>query len=217
MFSAARFLPLPALLLGFLLAPSQGRAADGAVIPAVARQALERRLAVPGARLLVQSWKPAGRPCSALRAEVGRTISGSGRYAVKLTGSRCSAWAWASIEVLAKAYVTTRVVAEGELLEGAVSEIEKEVRPGRQPVQLVRGARAGRALAKGQVLEAAHLDSAAPAAGENIEVIVRLGSLRIVQIGRVVGCGRDRACALMPSGKHVEGQLVEGRLLVETP
>jgi len=217
MFVALRPLVLAGLLAGVLPGAVRAGAPTSVDIPVVARQALESRLTMPEARLMVVSWRPAGRPCVAQRAEVGKPISGSGRYAVKLSGARCSAWAWAEIEVLAKAYVTTRAVGEGELLEGAVSEIEKEVRPGRQPARVVRGARAGRALAKGQVLEAAHLESAAPEAGESIEVVVLVGDLRIVQTGRVVGCGRNKACALMPSGKHVEGQLVEGRLLVEAP
>ena len=217
MVATVRSLLVTVLVAGSFPDTARGEPAPGPEIPPAAREALQGRLSVPGARLVVRGWQPAGRPCPAVRAEVGKAVTGSGRYAVKLSGPRCSSWGWATIDVLGRAYVTTRPVAEGERLDAAVSEIEKEIRPGRQPVSTIRGARAGRALAQGQVIEAAHLDSAGPKPGESIEVIVRSGSLRIVQTGRIVGCGRNRACALMPSGKHVEGQLVEGRLLVEAP
>ena len=50
-----------------------------------------------------------------------------------------------------------------------------------------------------------------------MKVSVRAGTLSIAQTGRIVSCGRGRTCAVMPSGKHVEGQIVEGQLIVEAP
>jgi hypothetical protein len=36
-------------------------------------------------------------------------------------------------------------------------------------------------------------------------------------VGRLVPCSRGVACAVVPTGKHVEGRLEDGTLIVETP
>jgi flagella basal body P-ring formation protein FlgA len=128
-------------------------------------------------------------------------------------------WGWATVRVFAPVMVTTRAVRAGEVLAGAAKEMEKELRPGRAPArpEEITAAKAARALSPGQLIEAAHVEHTGPAAGLPIRVVVRSGALAITQTGRVVSCGRGRTCAVLPSGKHVEGTLANDVLEVELP
>jgi hypothetical protein len=74
---------------------------------------------------------------------------------------------------------------------------------------------AERPIAAGQVLEERDL-RLGPTPGDDVTVIIRLGTLRVEQVGRAVPCRRGRACAQMPSGKRVEGSWQGGRILVES-
>ena len=56
-----------------------------------------------------------------------------------------------------------------------------------------------------------------PAPGALVAVRIRSGALTVEQSGRAVPCARGLACALLPSGRRVEGRLTDGRLLVELP
>jgi hypothetical protein len=56
-----------------------------------------------------------------------------------------------------------------------------------------------------------------PRAGTSIKIVVRAGALSVEQVGRIVPCTRDAVCAVLPSGKHVEGRVEDGRLIVELP
>jgi hypothetical protein len=56
-----------------------------------------------------------------------------------------------------------------------------------------------------------------PRAGTPVKIVVRVGALSVEQLGRIVPCTRDAICAVLPSGKHVEGRLEDGRLVVELP
>jgi hypothetical protein len=53
--------------------------------------------------------------------------------------------------------------------------------------------------------------------GEIVKVMIVSGALVIEQAGRGVPCGRGRSCASLASGKQVEGDLVEGKLVVQAP
>lgn len=216
------FLVIAGLLaiLAVSIAAGVAVAAPAAEIPAPVAAAVEG--AVPaelGARLEILAWKQSRPECIATAASVERAITGSGRYAVKLTGqagkSACDAWGWVQLRLFAPAFITTRAVRAGEPLEGAVKESEKEVRAGRAPAQVGAGAKAGRHLGAGQLVEATHLDAGAPGTGESIKVVVQAGALSVSQNGRAVPCGRGRVCAVLPSGKHVEGRLEAGVLVVE--
>ena len=212
------FLVIAGLLavLAVSIAAGVAVAAPAAEIPAPVAAAVEG--AVPselGARLEILAWKQSRPECVATAASVERAITGSGRYAVKLTGKGCDAWGWVNLRLYAPAFVTTRAVRAGEPLEGAVKESEKEVRSGRAPAQVGAGAKAGRHLGAGQLIEATHLDAGAPGTGESIKVVVQAGALSVSQNGRAVPCGRGRVCAVLPSGKHVEGRLEAGVLVVE--
>jgi hypothetical protein len=59
--------------------------------------------------------------------------------------------------------------------------------------------------------------ASALSAGGAVRVVVRSGLVVLEQTGRFVPCGAGRACAVLPSGKHVEGRLEDGRVVVEVP
>jgi hypothetical protein len=179
-------------------------------VPAVVADALQTSLsnALPEGRLDVVGWKLSGSTrCTPTAATIDRAINGSGRYAVKLEGGGCGAWAWATVRVYAPAFITTRTVRAGEPLDGAVKSVDQEVRAGRTPAPVAPGSKAARALSNGQLVEANHVEAAGPKPGSPIKVMVRAGSLAVTQYGRAISCGHGRICAVLPSGKHVEGEL----------
>jgi len=186
------------------------------------RAALERALAVPGARLEVLSIQaPGDDGCAVESAEALGMVRGSGRATVRLTGrmasgAGCASAVFAAVRVTAPAWVLTRPVRTGEPLAGAARLEEREVRPGHLPVATLSAeTTVARPLAGGTVLEAEHLAPAGPAPGAEVEVVVNARGLVLQQSGRAVPCSRGRACALLPSGTRVEGSWTDGRLLVE--
>jgi hypothetical protein len=68
-----------------------------------------------------------------------------------------------------------------------------------------------------EIARAGAATTAEPAAGTAVRVVVRVGDLTITELGRLIPCQRDVACAVVPSGKHVEGRLDGETLLVEVP
>lgn len=196
------------LLLPILLLP----VAAAADVPAPVRQAIERALAHPGARVEIESFDA---DCAVERAEARGAVDGSGRVALRLAGAGCPAWAWARVRVYAPALVVREAIADGEPIGDKVRREERELRAGREPlVELPGDARADQPLSPGTILEARHLRRAGPAPGDPVRVVLRAGSITIEQIGRVVPC-RQGACATLPGGKRVAGRLSGDRLLVE--
>lgn len=193
--------------------------AVAAELPEEVQRAVVGAVTVAGARVVPLSYRPSlPRGCAVTKASVARPLETSGRVAVKLTGQGCTGWAWVRVELWAPVPVTTRAVREGERLAGAFATVEKEIGRGRSPVEVPEGAIAARGLNAGQIIEASHLRAAqAPAAGETVKVVVHTGTLMVETTGRSVACGRGRACAVLPSGRHVEGRMVDGQLLVEVP
>jgi flagella basal body P-ring formation protein FlgA len=189
----------------------------------VAIAALAAALALPGGRaelVALEPSLPAG--CAVASAAAPRPFAASGRVALRLegttaAGARCEGWAWARVRVLAPALVVARDVADGAPIAGAAEPQEREVLAGRPPLAtLPPGATASRALAAGTVLEPQHV-RVGPRPGEPVAVVVRVGAIEAEQPGRAVACARGRACALLPSGRRVEGVLDGGRLVVESP
>jgi flagella basal body P-ring formation protein FlgA len=219
--------PSPVLLSMAALAASTLLAspARGDDTPPAVQQRLQAALALPDARLTVRSYRPtsAAAACAVDDAAVDKQIDGSGRYPVKVQGRGCSGWAWADVVVKADVLVTTRSLRPGERLAGATTRVEREIRAGRQPLTASAGddglaqARTTRPLGRGQVVERSHVQEAGAATTGPVKVVIRAGDLTITQTGRLVSCGRGRACAVMPSGKHLEGTLTGGQLFVETP
>lgn len=211
---------LPATVALLMLSTS-ARAA--ALPPAPVVEAFEKAVPLPGARVEIADFHPelAAR-CAVIRAELPAPLAGSGRIAVRLSGTLpeggpCDGWGWAVVRVLAPVLVAQRPVPVGSLLLDAVAPRERELLPGRTPLsRLPADAVAGRPLAAGQVLDERDLRSG-PGVGDAVTVLIRLGGLRVEQVGRAIPCSRGRACAQMPSGKRVEGAWRDGRLLVEAP
>ena len=72
-------------------------------------------------------------------------------------------------------------------------------------------------MAAGQILDGAVVGEPTLRFGEVVKVVVVSGALMIEQTGRGAPCARGRSCAVLASGKQVEGELVDGRLVVQSP
>ena len=205
-----------ALLLA-LLAVSDPASAGRDALPSVVNESLVRALAIPGARIVPLSWSaPAG--CPIRSANVSRVIDGSGRVAVKFAGRNCSGWGWVRLEVWCETAITTRAVRTGEAVGSGFAMVEREVRPGRMPFVPPAGAVAVRSLPVGTAINPGDVSMSAVVAGDPVKIVVAAGALAVETQGRRVACGGSRACAVLPSGKHVEGRLDDaGHLIVEVP
>ena len=209
----------PHFFLALLFATTAAsHSTDGANLPAEVSEVLSRALTVPGARIVPIGWAAhlsAG--CALRQAVIDGAVTGSGRLPVKLYGPGCTGWGWVRFEVWAPTASTTRPVRAGELLQPALLIEDREVRSGHPRVVPPPGALAARDLSRGTVIEPSHIAGATMASGESVKVIVMSGPLAIEVQGRAVSCGAGRICAVLPSGRHVEGHLQEGRLLVDVP
>lgn len=198
-----------------LLAVSIAEPTAREILPNEVSESLARALVVPGARIVPIAWSGKS-DCRIRSASVPRVIAGSGRVAVKFTGARCSGWGWAEVEVWAETAVTTRLVRAGEPIEDAVAMVEREIRPGQSPFAPGAGALALRVLPAGTLLSASDVGRTAVVAGDPIKVLVAAGLIAIETRGRRISCPGGHACAVLPSGKHVQGRVDEmGRLIVE--
>ena len=189
-------------------------ASAAGVSPAVVA-ALASAVTVPGARVESRLGRPSERvvrhPARRHPRRGRATLDGSGRIAVKLIGKRgrgdaCEVWTWAKVKVWARVPVTQRAVAAGQPLAPAVTYTERGIRAGHVPAQIAPGAVANRWLPAGRMIEAGQLRAAGPTPGKPIKIVIKSGSLVIEQDGSVVPCVRDRACAVLPSGRRLEGR-----------
>jgi hypothetical protein len=205
---------IQAALILTLVAAAPAAAVE-VTLPAPVQAAVDNAVMVAGARVVPVSYAVSGRPCAADTATISRPIDGSGRFAVKLTGTGCSAWAWLKVDLWAQVPVTTRLVREGERLDDAVTFVDRQITAGRPPLVLSAESVAAHPLARGQALAPTDVKRLTGNAGDSVKVLVQSGALAVETQGRIVACGRDKTCAVLASGKHVEGRLVEGRLMVE--
>jgi flagella basal body P-ring formation protein FlgA len=208
--------PMVVLFLA-LFAFSGPAQAPRASVPSAVSESLTRALAIPGGRIVPLSWSES-RACHVREAIVPRPITGSGRVTVKLVGPGCAAWGWVSLEVWATTAVTTRAVRSGERLASALALIEQLIRPGRVPFVPAEGALAARVLPAGRMIDASDVSDSSVAAGDSVKIVVVSGAVAVETRGRRVTCGSGRACAVLASGKHLEGRMdADGQLLVEVP
>ncbi|MBK9518790.1 MAG: hypothetical protein IPO09_15860 [Anaeromyxobacter sp.] len=200
-------LALPLLLAA---AASPQAAVDAALAPAGARAELAGVATSSGAGCRAESWEA----LAAVEASGRAALRFSGRDAA---GAACQGYAWARVRVLGPAAVTTRALEAGEPLDGALVVEEREVVAGRRLLAAAPGgASAARRLAAGAPLDEGAV-RLGPAPGQPISVRLRLGALVVEQPGRALPCQRGRACALLPSGRRVEGRFLDGHLQVEAP
>lgn len=203
---------LAALTLPLLLAAS-----------ASPQAAVDAALATPGARAELASVAPStGAGCRAEAWEALAAVEASGRAALRFTGrdahgAPCTGFAWGRVRVTGPAVVTTRAVEAGQPLDGALAVEERELVAGRRGLsELPQGASASHRLAAGALLDEASVHLG-PVPGQAVTVRLLAGALTVEQPGRAVPCKRGRACALLPSGRRVEGRFEDGRILVEAP
>ena len=187
------------------------------ILPSAVSESLTRALAVPGARIVPLSWS-APAACRVRNASVAHSLDGSGRVSVRVSGPGCPGWGWAQVEVWAEAAVTTRAVRAGESLNSSFALIEREVRPGHTPYLPPEGAMAIRSLSAGTIINPADVGKSSVVAGDPVKILVVSGVLAVEAQGRRIPCGQSRACAVLSSGKHLEGHMDDsGRLIVEVP
>jgi flagella basal body P-ring formation protein FlgA len=185
--------------------------------------ALEQALTFPGARIdAATEERPMGRSCTPREITVPRPVDGSGRFAVKVSGTKaggaaCEVWTWVRVRVVADVAVTRRALRPGEAIADAVTTETRELRAGQVPARLIPGAVAARSLPAGQLVQADGVSVPTARPGEQVKVMVVAGALAVEQTARSIPCTRGRSCAVLPSGKQVEGDLIDGRLVVVLP
>ena len=200
-----------------LLAVSTAAPTALEILPSGVSESLQQALIVPGGRIVPLAWS-GPQHCQVRGASVAHPIDGSGRVAVKVSGAGCSGWGWVRLEVWAETAVTARAVRAGEDLASAITLVEREIHPGRVPFIPEAGAVATRFLPAGMMLDAESAGASKAAVGDPVKVVFVSGTVAIETQGRRTVCFRGRQCAVLPSGKHVEGALdASGRLVVEVP
>ena len=189
-------------------------------IPAAVERALAASGALPGARVETVSYRGPAR-CSALRAEADQLIASSGSVALHIegrgpAGEACRGLALAEARVFAPVWIASRALATGEGLDGAAARAVREVKQGHAPLaEIPAGSATTRRVAAGTVLEAPLVQDPTWLPGASVRVVLRSGSLSLSQQGRVVPCAPGRACAVLPSGRRVEGTRKSGELILE--
>ena len=205
-----------ALQLALLVASSTVPTAQE-ILPGEVSESLQRALVVPAGRIVPLRWT-ASPQCRVASASVPRPIDGSGRVAVRVSGRGCSGWGWVELQVWAETSVTTRVVRAGERLASASAVVEREIRSGQLPFIVPEDGVASHILPMGAAIGSADVSRNMVTLGDPIKVVFVAGTVAIETQGRLTNCLRTRDCAVLSSGKHVEGHIDDGgRLIVEVP
>lgn len=197
--------------------------AAGAPVDAVVQDAIAAALAVPEATVrVVASTVRVPDGCRPVQGQVDRPITASGGLTMKLQGQQrrgtaCEGWARVVVSVTAPVMITTRVIRAGEPLDSATTVAWREITPGLRPAAPASGGIAARTLMANQVLDVNSVRANRGTSGGQVKVTVRAGALTVEQTGRLIQCGGGRTCAVLPSGKHVEGFMENDRLVVMSP
>jgi flagella basal body P-ring formation protein FlgA len=197
-------------------------AATAGTVPLAVEKALRSAVGTEGARLEVTSLRGPSR-CEAVRAEVDKPIAASGLVPLRIEGhapdgAHCAGLGVAEVRLFAPVWLTQRALGPGEAVEGSVVRLEREVRAGHAPLsEVAEGLVAARALPAGTILEAPLVQDPAWRPGASVRVVLQSGALAVVQVGRIVPCVPGRGCAVLPSGRRVEGRRANGELHLEMP
>lgn len=136
----------------------------------------------------------------------------SGRVPVRVRGSRCSGWAFATVRVFVRTAVLRRPVATGAPLAGAYGFEELERRGGARGVgDVPEGATATRSLRAGARLTPEAL-RVGPPLGTALPVRITVGALSVDAPGHVVACPGAGVCAQLANGRRVRGEVIDGVL-----
>jgi hypothetical protein len=182
-----------------------------ATIPPPVAEAVKGAAGVPGATVELSAYRPSPASCPIESAQVERPYFGSGEVLAHFAGAHCSGAALVHVSVRAAIWIAKKAVRAGEVIEA--EQVEKEIH-GEVLSALPNGARAAHAINAGQAISAEMLQDAAGPVGGKVSVELVDGALRIGTTGRVVPCSRGKSCAVLPSGKHVEGDFTGGVLVV---
>ena len=217
---ALAFAPIAAAVAIAAAAPVQAAPLATPPIPAAVERALAAAGALPGARVEIVSYRGPAR-CNALRAEADQLIASSGSVALHIegrgpAGESCRGLGLAEARLFAPVWIASRALATGEALDGAAARAVREVKQGHAPLaEIPAGSAATRRLAAGTVLEAPLVQDPTWLPGQNVRVVLHTGALSLTQQGRIVTCAPGRACAVLPSGRRVEGTRSNGELILE--
>jgi hypothetical protein len=155
------------------------------------------------------------------RARAERPITGSGLVPLHVEGraqggGSCTGGAMVSVRVTASVWVTARAVSAGEAVGPLAARREREVRSGQTVlVQLPEGATAARQLQAGALLEPSLLSDPGWTQGGPVRVVLRGNGITLVEQGRIAPCVVGRACAVLRSGRKVEGRREGSELILE--
>ncbi|MBS2022421.1 MAG: hypothetical protein JST92_08425 [Deltaproteobacteria bacterium] len=196
--------------------------AFAAEVPPAVIKAVSAAGAIPGSQVeAIRFIGPRG--CVVETADLDQLIVSSGTVPVRIEGSgiggaRCEGMSLAEVRVTAPVWVAQRPIATGERLEGSVIRAQHEIRSGRAPIaDIPFGAVATRPMQPGAIVEQGAVQDPAWMPGAPVHVVLRSGTLSLVQLARVVPCPPGRACAQLPSGRRVEGRRAGNELILEVP
>jgi len=185
--------------------------------PAVVEQAVARSVEGEQTRAVVSEYRAAP-GCAPEQVEAPRAIKSSGMVAVRVRGAGCRAVAWVRVRVEAQVMIAARPLRAGDPLEGATRSEWREVPAGRAVVrQADPGTRAAMAIPAGAMLEPSQLRGAGPTPGDALTVVAKSGEVEIELPGHAVPCSDGHACAVLASGRRVEGTWRSDKLWVEMP
>ena len=202
-----------------LAAPLPALAAEA---PAFVQEALLQGFGRAAAHATITEFRPtlpAG--CTTAVAHAISAPDLSGRAMLKLEGttadgSRCEGFASVRARLTAPIVVTSRAIAKEQPLDGAVTLADRDVTGHPELLsELPAGAIATQAMPSGAAVTERMVRVPGPAVGEPVPVVVRSGCITITQDGHLAACGSGHTCATLPTGKRVEGRLVDGKLIVE--
>jgi hypothetical protein len=200
--------------------PAFGAAQGSAGVPAPVARALAENLAVPGGRLEWGGYKGPLR-CEVERARSERPITGSGLVPLRVEGrtqdgGSCTGGAMVAVRVRAQVWVTARAIAAGEPVGPLAARQEREIRAGQTVLsELPEGATAARQLQAGTLLEPSLLADPGWTQGGPVRVVLRGRGITLVEQGRIAPCVAGRVCAVLRSGRKVEGRREGSELILE--